>query len=506
MLFRGIRTKIALNLAALIFITAFLTNFILINLIQRDLIQRRISAGLTALEFVSASFFPAIDRRHSQALIDALGIGAACLISPDGKKQVFGHSPQMPDARLAALALQAGQTGQRQTRFEGNTWGIFWRQKHHVIVASPVDFPDRGQGAACLVLPLKGVYRQMQALQGILWIYIILNTLLLTGIGLYRMVRIQVHPVQRLVRIAEAYREEDDIQFSVRKGDNELNRLSAALNAMMKKIAENRKTLSRTVECLEKANAELAAAQKDVVRAEKLASIGRLSSGIAHEIGNPIGIVIGYLELLKGDDLDAGERAEYIHRTEAEINRINQIIRQLLDFSRASKGESVEVGLHDVLREIKTVLKMQPLMRNITIETCLTAENDHIRSDPQRLRQVFLNLAINAADAIGQRKPSAGGKLTIASSLVQTGLGPSGASTDAIKIIFEDNGPGIAADQIDAIFDPFYTTKEPGKGTGLGLYVSFMIIDALGGKIEAASRPGRGATLTIYMPLMASQS
>jgi len=304
-----------------------------------------------------------------------------------------------------------------------------------------------------------------------------------------------------LAKRAEDYKDEDELIFSVRKEDNELSRLSKALNSILKRISADKETLRSTVLSLEKANFELKKAQREIIRAEKLASVGRLSAGIAHEIGNPIGIVIGYLELLKQSDITADESREYIRRTEAEIDRINTIIRQLLEVSRPSNSGRAPVAVHDLIHDTADVLRVQPLMAGIELSLSLDAAEDTVWADPNQLRQVFLNLSINAADAISAEGTEATGKLHVNTALV-TGLDPEAkAEATYLKISFTDDGQGIAAEDLENIFDPFFTTKDPGKGTGLGLAVSFMIIESLGGKLTGVSEAGQGTTMTISLPL-----
>ena len=303
-------------------------------------------------------------------------------------------------------------------------------------------------------------------------------------------------------RRAEDYREDDEMLFSVRKEDNELHKLSVSLNSMLRRISADKEKLRSTVNSLETANLELKKAQQEIIRAEKLASAGRLSAGIAHEIGNPIGIVMGYLELLKQKDIPAAEREEYILRTEEEIERINTIIRQLLEISRPSNVGLKVVSVHDLIDDVAQVLAVQPLISNIELQCRLEAQNDWVLADSNQLRQVFLNLIINAADAISSAAEEINGNL-----LIQTSLGDATPEQPRdqkkhLKIVFIDNGPGIPAENIGNIFDPFYTTKEPGKGTGLGLSVSFMIIEGFGGKMMVSSEIGKGTTMTLLLPVV----
>jgi signal transduction histidine kinase len=140
-------------------------------------------------------------------------------------------------------------------------------------------------------------------------------------------------------------------------------------------------------------------------------------------------------------------------------------------------------------------------MANIDLHLNLAAENDCVKTDPNQLHQVFLNLAINAADAISADKEKESGHLEISSHLVELESSNNQGILGEIEILFRDNGPGIKPDALENIFDPFFTTKEPGKGTGLGLYVCFMIIDALGGSIQARNRDEGGAEIAIKLPL-----
>ncbi|MGD8723367.1 MAG: ATP-binding protein, partial [Desulfobacterales bacterium] len=196
------------------------------------------------------------------------------------------------------------------------------------------------------------------------------------------------------------------------------------------------------------------------------------------------------------------EKEEYIQRTEEEIERINTIIRQLLEISRPSKAGLKVVSVHDLIDDIAQVLKVQPLMSNIELECILEAPNDTVLADANQLRQVFLNLIINAADAVSSADSSVNGKLVIKSDLISEKQGASGKPKPFLKITFIDNGPGISEDDISNIFDPFYTTKEPGKGTGLGLSVSFMIVQGFGGEMTVHSEKGEGTSLTILLPVI----
>ena len=187
------------------------------------------------------------------------------------------------------------------------------------------------------------------------------------------------------------------------------------------------------------------------------------------------------------------------------------------------------MSVHDLIDDIAHVLNVQPLMSNVELECRLEAQNDMVLADSNQLRQVFLNLIINAADAISSEAKAFNGKLLIQSALIGEKLEheddheeDAGATENParplphapnqetrlqdrkkhLKIMFSDNGPGIPSENISNIFDPFYTTKDPGKGTGLGLSVSFMIVEGFGGKMTVSSKIGEGTTMTLLLPVV----
>jgi len=305
-----------------------------------------------------------------------------------------------------------------------------------------------------------------------------------------------VKPLNRLVKRAGEYSDDDEPFFMSEKEGNEFNKLSKALNNMLLSISEDKKKLRQTVCSLERANFELKQAQKDIIRAEKLASVGTLSLGIAHEIGNPIGIINGYFEMLKGDDISNSDREEFLQRSEIELKRIDTIIRQLLDFSRLSSEDVKAVSVHEIIEDTIGTSRFHPLMYDINPDLRLFAEIDEVMADPNQLRQVFLNLTINAADAISSGEGKTDGEIVISTEVIDNDV------NTEIKITFMDNGPGILEEHIGNIFDPFFTTKEPGKGTGLGLSVCFMIVDGMGGKMEATSKEGEVIIRSAIHPLV----
>ncbi|MGD9279968.1 MAG: ATP-binding protein [Desulfobacterales bacterium] len=515
MFIRGLKTKIAFNIAILFFVAMLLVNIITIMTAQRDIIRKEVSKGQFILSTVKPDLIkslkfgmdahPTSSRARVFQLLTEAGVSNALVFGKNNERILFGDMSRTLQEELMKRSRKVMRSKMHEANFFGTTWGVFWKQRRDLILSSPLLQNDEALAGASIVLPLEGIYQSLRRSQKMLFIYLFINTVILTFIGIYRLSKVYFQPLARLARRAQDYREDDDMLFSVRKEDNELHQLSGALNSMLRRISADKEKLRSTVNSLEKANLELKRAQKEIIRAEKLASVGRLSAGIAHEIGNPIGIVMGYLELIKQKDIPDAEKSEYIHRTEAEIERINTIIRQLLEISRPSNTGLKAVSVHDLIDDIAEVLNIQPLMADVTLECRLEAENDNVMADSNQLRQVFLNLIINAADAISSEGQADNGKLLIQSALVgETPDQPPGRKAH-LKIMFIDNGPGIPEENIGNIFDPFYSTKEPGKGTGLGLSVSFMIVEGFGGKMTVTSDIGEGTTMTILLPTVENQ-
>jgi len=362
--------------------------------------------------------------------------------------------------------------------------------------------------------------------QKLIFLFIVLDVLVLVAFGTYIFSKLVVKPVGELVRTAEGFQEGDRLPEPKAGEQDELGTLSRALNRMLERLAENKEELRQHIASLEQANLELKRVQQEVIFSEKLATVGRLAAGIAHEIGNPIGIVLGFLELLRRQDLSEEERQDLLSRMGSEVQRIHQILRQLLDLTRPASVERSPIAVNDVIRETLTVLDHQLKQQTVEVGLDLSAQPDVVYANGDQLRQVFLNLVVNAADAMGAtgERPR-GGQLQVSTkTALRESLArrverkPVRRSTDPpsadfshlrwargeaarwLEISFADTGVGISEENLERVFDPFFTTKEPGKGTGLGLSVSVQIIEAMGGRMEISSRLGEGTTVTLLLP------
>ena len=228
---------------------------------------------------------------------------------------------------------------------------------------------------------------------------------------------------------------------------------------------------------------ELKRAEEQMMHSEKLASLGRLTSGIAHEIGNPLTSVFSFVHMLREMEHDEFKK-ETIETIYFHMKRIADILKQLSSFSKMPPMELKPSKVNSLLEDSLSLIQYDKRVQDITIMKDLWPDMPEITTDGNQLRQVFVNMILNAADAMPQ-----GGTLTIRSR----------KNADSVVIDFQDTGVGIAAEDLSRIFDPLYTTKE--KGTGLGLAVSYRIIKKLNGNMTAESEPNKGSRFVITLPM-----
>ena len=224
--------------------------------------------------------------------------------------------------------------------------------------------------------------------------------------------------------------------------------------------------------------------QQQIMRSERLATLGQLAAGVAHEINNPLGAILMYAHLSL-EETEAGDnRCRNLERVVVEATRCKTIVRGLLDFARQSEPNVEQSDVNEILRRTLSLLERQALLKNVGITTALCDSLPMAMMDSSQIQQVFTNIILNAAEAIEGE-----GGLTITSRVASDGK--------SIEIEFADTGCGIPRENFEKIFDPFFTTKEVGRGTGLGLAVSYGIIARHKGAIEVESEPGKGTTFTV---------
>ena len=346
---------------------------------------------------------------------------------------------------------------------------------------------DKPVGRAGLLLSLAPEKARLNRSRQILMIYFLFDFILLFGFGSYILSRIVVNPINRLLSATEKitggqYRQRLKVSGSV-----ELARLANAFNEMASALDNKNQQVLEQLAALERANSELRQAREESLRTEKMASIGFLAAGMAHEIGTPLTSIMGYADLASGEQPDNPAIQDYARRISDDCSRIDRIVRGLLDFSRPRTASGEHADISDVVTSAVELLSQQGIFKQLNLGIEIDEGLPPARCDQHQLQQVIINLLLNSRDATPP-----GGAITIRACL----------QTSHIRLDVIDDGAGMPADTMKHVFDPFYTTKPPGKGTGLGLAISARIIEGFGGSITASSAVGEGSCFTALLPLV----
>jgi two-component system NtrC family sensor kinase len=389
---------------------------------------------------------------------------------------------------VAHAVLQRGEIWRGRTLVTGQ-WFIS-------VYAPLRDYNGNVIGMLSVGLP-ESIYIEIRN-QVILSFFAIASIGFVVIIGMtYYMVRNITRPLSAMVAATHniiAGRFDQEVHT---KSPGEIAALADSFNVMLLSLRRMREDLEewgRTLEQkVKQRTEELAAMQARVAQSERLASLGMLAAGVAHEVNNPLGGILALtaltLEDLPENDPDRENLEEVIRQTE----RCRDIVNRLLEFSRQSKAHTELIDLNDILERTLTLIGKQSLFFNVNIVKHYDPDLPPVLADRSQFQQVFMNLLMNAAQAMNER-----GTLTIA-----TGRD---SSRENVIIEISDTGCGIPQEQIDRIFDPFFTTKASGKGTGLGLSIAYGIVTTHGGSIAVRSetdpnRSDKGSTFTIRVPV-----
>lgn len=317
-----------------------------------------------------------------------------------------------------------------------------------------------------IVEPIFGVFKGLVA--GFLVVY--LSAVVIAILFVRRITR----PIDLIAeRVKSIGREEYATSSPIRTAD-ELQVLSEEVEKMALLLMEKKKM------------------EKHIMQTEKIASLGRLVSGVAHEINNPLGVILGYCQVLLKETGTENRHYDDLKIIEKQALACKKIVEDLLQFSRANRQMNTTVDLNTNVREALSLVGKYFSKEHISVVFETDPSLPKILGDPDRLHQVFLNLAVNAADSMKK----AGGSLTISTRTLEAG------TEKLAEVAFRDTGCGISRKDLERIFDPFFTTKKVGEGTGLGLSVSYGIVKEHNGRIEVESAEGKGSIFHVIFPAL----
>jgi len=381
------------------------------------------------------------------------------------------------------------------TRVAGSDGGPLWR------VAVPLRRAGAVVGTADADLSLAEAARLTRRLRAIDGVFLLLS---IGGISFALALFLERRVTRPVAELVDGMRRAEGGALGARvalAGGGEFAFLAGSFNRMLGRIEELTAGLESRVRAatreladknreLQDANERLWRAQLEIGRRERLAAVGQMAATIAHELGTPLNSVLGYTQLLLREDL-APEQADKLAIVESQVQRMIETIRSVLDRTRESDVRRVPVAIPPLVAEALDLVAPRIAGRELSMRSEVPANLPPVPADAVGLRQVLLNLLTNAIDAT---EPP--GTITVSATLLM----PNGRGGQ-VELVVRDTGHGMAAEDLSRVFQPFYTTKAPGRGTGLGLVIVDHIVRAHGGQVLVESMLGQGTTMRVRLPL-----
>jgi two-component system NtrC family sensor kinase len=483
----GLRTQIVLALAGLM-VLAFVPLFFAVASLTRATLRGAREEAARALGRVVATEIGEAALAQDGALLASrlsseVGEGGVAAIAVyDSKGGLVASAGDA--AELHAMQAPRLPCGESTTTVRGASGR-----------ALDIVIPE-GDGAIVARLRTDDAVDRAAPLVRLVALYMVTFALALLVFAYFALTRLIVRPLEALVRAADRVASARAVLDVPRSGARELQELGKSVAAMTERLIADEVTLENKVLELTRTTERLTETRSQLVRSERLASVGRLSAGIAHEIGNPIAAILGMEDLLLDGDLPPEAQRDFIVRMKKETERIHGVVRDLLDFARPEAIEPSRDGtletsdVADVMEDVLALVRPQPSFRTVALRTELGRGPFAVRLSAARLTQVLLNLLLNAGHAAASPEGRPDRAVTVRAK----------ADDDRVLIEVEDTGPGVLPSIRERLFEPFATTKEVGKGTGLGLAVCHGIVESAGGQITFDDGFAAGARFVVSLP------
>jgi signal transduction histidine kinase len=496
----GIRTEILLNLTLLVGAALLFSCILLIKFTEQKLLSQQIeNAKNTVHSVIQGGLAGEMTHQHSPddvlksidwvmksfrgseplqgwvffnnrlELLDSLG----------KSRDKLGHSP-LPKS------LRFSRENQVRVDYSGVTFFSALGSGENpgsIEVFSPCWFKQQFLGILVARFSLEKMVASLNDALVLVFTYAVFVALIVIGFGYVLLGRTVVGPLNRLEKSTRLVAEGDLDQMVSTEGPSEIFNVGKSFNAMTCSLQKRKRETQNHILQLQAMNADLKETRDELIRSEKLASVGQLAAGMAHEIGNPLGAVQGYLDFLRNESRNPLEK-DIIERSLSEIERINRLVRDLLDYSSPGPEQEESFDPAEIAREAIEILKSQGVLDQVEICDELPRTMPPVCMSRHKLIQVMVNLLLNARDAM-----DGVGTITLAS----------GEDAELVWMTVVDTGGGIQKENLHQIFDPFYTTKKSGKGRGLGLSVCQRILKEAGGYIEPRSEEGSGAEFKVAL-------
>ena len=406
-----------------------------------------------------------------------------CEIAFIANDRVVGSTLDQPGLQAALLQEYRNLSADSRKKEGGPASNLILEGEH--FSAQPGEFrlaAGRGNAGYLLLVSYEKPLLALRDEQRFLLVCSLLGMTLSSSI-VWALVRRVTQPLRQLRDSAEAVSRGDFSKRIEIHSRDELGELAGVFNHMTENLQKSLAQLEKTVEILRTTQAQL-------IHSEKLSAVGEFVAGVAHELNNPLTSLIGYAELLQAGAVDDNSRSS-LKRISNSADRCHKIVQSLLSFARQHPPERKLNNVNSVVDSVVDILIYELRTSNIQIIKELSPHLPRLLVDPHQVQQVFLNIVNNARQAVEAFRPH--GTIRIST----------GTTGQRVWIRFQDDGPGISAENLAKIFNPFFTTKPVGKGTGLGLSLSYGIIQEHGGSITAESKAGQGTSFIIDLPVTA---
>ncbi len=472
------------SLASLLLLTWLLLSIISFKTAEKDLLAAKSAHGAALLKVIIATLPESAPAKVSPRLAATLTAErdfSGLILINERAEVIYRLADERPaDPLLLEVSRQA--TAKSQVALQGL----------QLLCYAPVIKDGEIQGGARLALALTSEYALLARSRTLFLGYFVLDFILLLALGAFILRRIVVAPLERLLKATERVIAGDYSHPVHLPGSREVAGLADSFNIMQQGLKDRREEVELHLHSLEAANEALKEARLETIRSEKMASIGLLAAGMAHEIGTPLAGIIGYSGILAEELATDPEKSDYLRRITADAGRIDRLVRDLLNYARPVKPEIERIEVKEFLEDLFAMLERQGVFKRIAASLKADEGLPTLYLDRHQLMQVLMNLVMNARDAMSDI-----GRIVISAT---AGAG------ESVVIMVEDSGVGILPENIEKIFEPFFTTKEPGKGTGLGLAISARLVESFGGRIDVESVPGVGTKFRLKLPGVKGES
>ena len=474
----GLRLQIVLALAGLMLLAFVPLFFAVASLTRATVLGAREQAARALGRAIAAHVADARESGAPRAVEKALeghagwdSVDAVCVFGHDGARLACAGSP----ADAAAMHPPPPGAAESATVVHGATGRA-------LEILSPT-----GDAAVVTRVHLDEASDRGASLVRLVALYMVVFALALLVFAYFALTRLIVRPIEQLVDAADKVASGARTLRVPRGGAAELIELGTSVQSMTERLIGEEAKLLLKVE-------ELTQTQAQLVRSERMASVGRLAAGVAHEIGNPIAALMGMQELLLDGDLPPEDQKDFLRRMRKETDRIHTVLRDLLDFARPEAKQEpgsappAPADVKSVLDDVVALAKPQKSFRNVAVQIDVKGAL-RVALPAPRLTQVMLNLVMNAGASVAMaNRPE--GRVTVRAR----------AEDHSVRIEVEDDGPGVAPGVRDRLFEPFVTTKDVGEGTGLGLAVCRGLVESAGGDISYDASYTGGARFVVVLP------